>query len=198
MLPHTNPAQALRYSYFTYTPAGIDTLTPQEIRAEYSRLRAIAQKRIKRLQAAGFRTPNVNLPFVKGLTPGQLANALADVAIFIRARGSTVSGRREEIAQRENTLRQHYPEIDWDDIDMDDFFEYMEAYNDRYGNKIIYPSDEAVTLYAVAKGKGMTTASLKKDMSFWHANREKLEAYEPPNNRRASSTTIRNRIEGLK
>lgn len=193
---HTTPAQALRYSYFTYTPAGIDTLSPQEIRTEYSRLRAIAQKRIKRLQAAGFKTPNVSLPAVKGLTPGQLANALMDVTRFIRARGSTVSGRREEIAAREKTLRQHYPEIDWDDINMDDFYEYMEAYNERYSN-VIYPSDEAVTLYAVAKGKGMTTASLKKDMAYWHANQEKLEDYEPPNTRQASSATIRKRIEGL-
>lgn len=193
---YTTPAQALRYGSFTYTPAGIDTLSPQEIRAEYSRLRAIAQKRIKRLQAAGFKTPNVSLPAVKGLTPGQLANALMDVTRFIRARGSTVSGRREEIAAREKTLRQHYPEIDWDDIDMDDFYEYMEAYNERYSN-VIYPSDEAVTLYAVAKGKGMTTASLKKDMAYWHANQEQLEDYEPPNTRQASSATIRKRIEGL-
>lgn len=197
MASYKSPSQALRYSYFAYTPAGIDSLSPHEIRAEYIRLRAIAQKRIKRLEAAGFRAPVVNMPFVKGLTPGQLANALADVAIFIRSAGSTVSGRREQIASREKTLREHYPEIDWDSIDMADFYAYMEAYNAKYSN-VIYPSDGAVTLYAVAKGRGMTTASLKKDMAYWHANMEQLENYNPPNARQASSATIRKRIEGLK
>ena len=191
------PSQALRYSSFSYTPAGIDSLTPQEIRAEYIRLRAIAQKRIKRLEAAGFRAPSVNMPFVKGLTPGQLANALMDVAIFIRSPGSTVSGRRMEIISREKKLRKHYPEIDWDSINMADFYDYMEAYNAKYSN-VVYPSDEAVTLYSIAKGRRMTTASLKKDMKFWHDNMAKLENYKPPNKRQASSKTIRKRIEGLK
>ena len=197
MSAYKAPAQALRYSSFSYTPAGIDSLSPQEIRLEYSRLRAIAQKRIKRLEAAGFRAPSVNMPFVKGLTPGQLANALMDVAIFIRSPGSTVSGRREQIASREKTLREHYPEIDWDSIDMNDFYSFMEAYRERYSN-VIYPSDEVVTLYSIAKGKRMTTASLKKEMAYWHENMEQLENYNPPNARQASSATIRKRIEGLK
>ena len=99
----------LKYDAELYTPYALESWPNSEMRKEYTRLRDIAQKRIKRLSkdpisstsdiykefAGGF-------PTIKAMRGDRkaLEQALADVARFVRAKGSTVGGAREEFAEK--------------------------------------------------------------------------------------------------
>ena len=192
----------LKYPYINYTPYGLNTaniMSAEEIAAEYTRLRAIANKRLRRLSEAGFETAAAfyhpqGFPKLSELTTLRArANALSDVANFIRSRGSTVTGQREMMNERLKTLITHFPEIDWTQIDMRDFFDFMTHYH-KSGHDNIIPSDETVEIYAIAKRKHMTTASLKRELAEWTGNRDLLERYKPEGSRQRTSEYIRKRL----
>ena len=100
LLESDDPIQGLAMA-IVYS--GLDSWPDKEMRKEYTRLRDIAQKRIKRLSkdpisstsdiykefAGGF-------PTIKAMRGDRkaLEQALADVARFVRAKGSTVGGAR--------------------------------------------------------------------------------------------------------
>lgn len=99
----------LKYSPELYTPYALESWPDSQMRKEYTRLRDIAQKRIKRLSkdpvsgtsdvykefAGGFPT----LKAMRGDRKA-LEQALADVARFVRSKGSTVGGARAEFEQK--------------------------------------------------------------------------------------------------
>lgn len=102
------PSATLRYNAAKYTPAGLETWPEKELRAEYTRLRDIAQKRIKRLSRDPVaQTSSIYREFEHGFsrlrdikTREGVERAMADVARFVRARASTVTGARESFQQR--------------------------------------------------------------------------------------------------
>ena len=78
-----------------------DVWTPQMIRREYSRLRDIAQKRLKRLAEAepesyAYRHNVGQYAPARGQTTKELAAKLPELARFIAAKTGTVRGIREQ------------------------------------------------------------------------------------------------------
>lgn len=100
---------SLTYAPELYTPYALESWPDSQMRKEYTRLRDIAQKRLKRLSqdpisgtsdvykefAAGF-------PTIKSMRVDRkaLEQALADVSRFVRSKVSTVGGAREEFKQK--------------------------------------------------------------------------------------------------
>lgn len=92
----------LKYDASYYTPYALESWPDKELRKEYTRLRDIAQKRIKRLRE----NPNVaetsdiykefraGFPTIRSMQGDRklLEQALSDVARYIRSEGSTVGG----------------------------------------------------------------------------------------------------------
>lgn len=86
----------------------------KELRKEYSRLRAIAVKRIKRLKESEFadaeilkyNTVEYYTP-LKGMTVRDIQYKISDLARFLDSPVSTVTGQRKRQAQTLATLKRH-------------------------------------------------------------------------------------------
>lgn len=104
--------KGFQFSDDYYTVEGAQTLlreNPKALRKEYTRMRDIAQKRIKRLEQEygwtktykehkeGFRT-------LAELDNRNIAKAFSELSKFVRARGSTVSGQRKMEVKTSGTL----------------------------------------------------------------------------------------------
>lgn len=150
------PSATLRYNAAKYTPAGLETWPEKELRAEYTRLRDIAQKRIKRLSRDPVaQTSSIYREFEHGFarlrdikTRGGLERAMADVSRFVRAKGSTVTGARESF--QEHTSRM--TGVLLEDVEPDDYRsldEWMAIWHDAGET---FSSDVAVMYYHEKKG----------------------------------------------
>lgn len=147
--------------------------TPREARAEYARLRAVAEKRIQRLQSAGYKIqgPTSFKPLPRGAGETEIYKSLADVARFISQKSSTITGRKEQIRSFVETMQERgYDFIN--ERNADEFGEFMREAkkHDEYRG---YDSEEVVELFHLAKEKRVKPEELAKDLDTWIGN-EKL------------------------
>lgn len=147
--------------------------TPREARAEYARLRAVAQKRIQRLQSAGYKIqgPTSFKPLPRGASEADIYKSLADVARFISQKSSTISGRKEAIRKMVKKMQSHkYDFIN--ERNAEEFGEFMKEAkkHDEYRG---YDSAEVVDLFHIAKQKRVKPEELAQDLDIWIKN-EKL------------------------
>lgn len=154
---------ALKYGALAYTPFALHEWPEQELRQEYTRLRDIARKRLKRMGAdpEARSTPEYEyyskrLPKIRDMVDRlEIEDALARVAFFVRNPDiSTVGG----IHQRLDTQREAFEKVVQDDEpevpEEPDIMTIREwwAYCHAEGLDSIYPSDETVQYYYVANG----------------------------------------------
>lgn len=162
-----------------YTPGGISRLqvvSERDARAEYSRLRSIARKRIERLGKSEFAslpiyTYNVEkfIPLKEVKTTSQLGGLLGDVRQFLESRGSTIRGQRQIRKDTIRTLHQHgFRFINESNIDK--FGEFMERVRAMYEENLVHklPSDMLADLYEfVDANPKIDTNDIMKDFSKW-------------------------------
>lgn len=173
------PSATLRYNAAKYTPAGLETWPEKELRAEYTRLRDIAQKRIKRLSRDPVaQTSSIYHEFEHGFerlrdikTREGLERAMADVSRFVRARGSTVTGARESLQRRTAQMT----DVTLDDVEPDEYMsldEWMALWRES-GEP--YDSDVAVMYYREKAGQQL---SIKDYYAWARGEREYSEAWD--------------------
>lgn len=173
------PSATLRYNAAKYTPAGLETWPEKELRAEYTRLRDIAQKRIKRLSRDPVaQTSSLYREFEHGFarlrdikTREGLERAMADVSRFVRARGSTVTGARESLQRRTAQMT----DVTLDDVEPDEYMsldEWMALWRES-GEP--YDSDVAVMYYREKAGQQL---SIKDYYAWARGEREYSEAWD--------------------
>lgn len=109
------PYRGYTWSISTYYPSALAKRSEKELRKEYSRLRSVAQKSIKRLGqsefAAGetYRGVRNRFPALKGISnQRQLVMALTDVAQFLASKSHSVTGLREIRAGQVHTWQSEY------------------------------------------------------------------------------------------
>lgn len=173
------PSATLRYNAAKYTPAGLETWPDKELRAEYTRLRDIAQKRIKRLSRDPVaQTSSLYREFEHGFarlrdikTREGLERAMADVSRFVRARGSTVTGARESLQRRTALMT----DVTLDDVEPDEYMSLDEwmALGRESGEP--YDSDVAVMYYREKAGQQL---SIKDYYAWARGEREYSEAWD--------------------
>ena len=154
------PSAALRYNAAKYTPAGLETWPEKELRAEYTRLRDIAQKRIKRLSRDPVaQTSSIYREFEHGFTRLRdiktregLERAMADVSRFVRARGSTVTGARESFQRRAAQMTG----VSLDDVDPDEYMSIDEWMSIWRESGEMFDSDVAVMYYREKAGQQLS------------------------------------------
>ena len=141
------------YAWQFYAPSaeyGWKTIgSERKARSEYSRLRDIAQKRIKRLRAEGFDAPK-DFEKLSNINAKNIAYELAKVAQFLRSPKSTVSGVKKTMTKAQLTLLKHGYHID----DMRLFGKFMEEWRAQYGRRA-YGSEQAAELYESMEHTGM-------------------------------------------
>ena len=121
--------------------------TIRDIRAEYTRLRDIAQKRIKR---GGL---NVSIPKLRDLSGNaELAKHFAALNRFVASETSTAAGRKRIQEREVAKLREHkFTGITMENVG--DFNRFMSWYREKYtselpeGRVIVFDSDTAVEVF---------------------------------------------------
>ena len=103
----TDPSFKFWYDEKWYTVQGAETMarvgTKDDLatmRAEYTRMRDVAQKRIKRLgkqfpESKAYQSHKQGFAKLKDLDPRDFPKAFAELAKFVRAKGSTVTGQKQ-------------------------------------------------------------------------------------------------------
>ena len=153
-----------------------------KVRKEYTRLRDISQKRLKRLAAAGLANTevykkNVNhYPKLKDIkSANELSARLSDLARFVSSERSTVSGYKNIMQKSLDTLHTHgYTFVTKENYR--DFAEFMGEY--RYQHlDMIYDSGEAADSFRILEVKHhLSLDQIRKDFEEWIANRKVLDS----------------------
>lgn len=167
-----NVARAkLAFPSAVYNPLGLKNLEAADVRKEYSRLRAIAQKRVKRLESSEWgdtrymrRIPE--LPKVRDMTDAQLRARTSDLARWIMSRTSSVSGLNRARRLAVATIDERYPKLrgritveNWRQ-----FGEFMEYAREVHQGRM-YDSERVAEFYT--KNEGMDADDLLDEFDQW-------------------------------
>ena len=149
----TDPSFKFWYDEKWYTVQGAETMARvgtkddmATMRAEYTRMRDVAQKRIKRLgkqfpESKAYQSHAKGFPKLKELDPRDFAKAFAELAKFVRAKGSTVTGQKEI---KNKTIKT------WQDqglnLNQKNYDKTIKILEEMRKQKIVYGSDKAVEL----------------------------------------------------
>lgn len=198
------------YYYQSFRLLDGDLLTPKEQRSELRRLLAVANKRQKRLQQSDEFSESyaarVNLPRMADLrTERDVSRALADVALFIRSRRSTVGGAKAYQSEVRETLRETFadmPEVDFDNPDFNwaQFGRYMQQMKKSGKAHEGADSEKAVQMYFIARKIGLTPAGLRDNYDAFLSKQDELLALydnNPFGRRNTSGADMLARLDSL-
>lgn len=171
------------YEFSWYTPSEIKAkldaggALEKEVRKEYTRLRDISQKRLKRLAAAGYTDTEAyqrnyrHYPKLKDIkSKSELAQRLSDLSRFVASSQSTVKGIKEREQKVLKTLKKSgYKYVNASNLA--DFGEFMEYYRDAMYD-MEYDSGDAADLYTVVEKNKLDPEKVKEDFDFWLENIE--------------------------
>lgn len=175
-------------------------LTDREIRREYTRLRNIANKRIKALSKSEFTDTRIyqlnkeGFPSIKKLTQRMMVSYLAQLASFVTAKSSSVTGLRELQKQTIETLHEHgYTWVNKSNLK--EFGDFMEQMRDKNIQKM-YSSETIAEVWHAVKKHGVSTDDVRANFDFWVKNRDSiLHMRKIKDEERVSSDDIRNALK---
>lgn len=190
----------LRYERDNYNPAYLrNNFEIKELRKEYSRLRGIANKRLK---AIGRYNPQSQVykryadKFVKlsTLNDRQIPYKLTELADFLSRRLSSVT----EIKRFENETIKSLHEDGYTFINksnIHDFFKFMDDTRTAARNSR-YDSDRVVALFEMSERLGVNPDTLKKDFTYYMENLDALERIDENRMERINDTNLRSLLDG--
>lgn len=179
-----------RYDPEVYIPASIryGYITLSEARAEYSRLRSAAVKRLQRLSRTEGRLYSAYrmygkegfAPLPKDATPAEVGRALADVYHFLEMKTSSLKEIRSSQKKALETLNARgYTFLNKSNIK--EFGEFMESArqqkvvsSNRGGSPVI------VELYETAKRLSIPPEQIQRNFSEWLRKKKQLEELPAP------------------
>lgn len=151
----------------------VNNYSPSEIRKEYSRIRAIAVKRLSRLAKSGFGETSVykynvfNTKKLSELTEKQIPLALSQLARFIDNPLSTVTGQKAQRKQKIEKLRSYGYDVT--EKNFQSFVDFMELLSQQ-AIDLQYDSEAVVELWEATRDK-VSPATIAKDLDSWLENR---------------------------
>ena len=168
-------------------------LTDAEMRKEYSRLRAIANSRLERMEGTRYTNyqsyiKNVGkyVPLSDIKTRRELIYKLSEVQKFVSARTSSISGIRELERQTLETAHERgLTFLNKDNLYL--FGEFMEEARAK-GYAKIYGSERVAELFGTAAKKGLTADEIMSEFGYWIENREALEKAPKFRNKEAQNS----------
>lgn len=179
-----------KYDPEVYIPAAVryGYLELSEARAEYSRLRSAAVKRLQRLSRTEGRLYSAYrmygkegfAPLPKDATPAEVGRALADVYHFLEMKTSSISDIRASQRQALKTLNDRgYTFLNKSNIR--EFGEFMESArqqkvvsSNRGGSPVI------VELYETVKRLSLPPEQIQRRFSEWLRKKKQLEELPTP------------------
>lgn len=196
-------AARLKYSQEWYLPNNTlsGTISQSTIRAEYTRLRDIAQKRIKRLGESEWRDTEIFRKYREGFpklseipNSTNLSYKLAELSRFVSTKTTTVTGLKQQRARTLETLHKHgYSYVNIKNYKQ--FGAFMDQYREKTQSKKQRPSDELVELYFQTERLGLDPAAVERDFNYYLENLETMKEIQPVKGKTAGSAkAIRQKI----
>ena len=180
MAPRYDPRVNLEY-YTREAIRNADIWTDSAVRAEYSRLRDIAQKRLKRLAKSepmsyAYRANVGQYAPARGQTTEEIRMQLPVLAKFIAAKTGSVSGIRAQRSKAVATFQEHgYRFINNRNIKA--FGEFMESFRAKKGKARVYGSFDAVELWEFTQENDIDPERVKKQFAKWLGQQRALKSY---------------------
>ena len=174
--------RALKFPREYYYPEALKagSLTDQQMRQEYSRLRAIANKRLQRFEGTKYensqtylRSAGKYVPLAAIGSQRELLMKLAEVSRFVTAKEGSVSGIKAANRKRVATFRERG--LDFVNMEnIQDFGEFMEWARDS-GHERVYGSEKTSDVYGQAvKRMGIDVEAVRKDFEYYMENLDTL------------------------
>lgn len=196
-------AAGLKYNAEWYLPNNTlsRTIPDREIRAVYTRLRDIAQKRIKRLGESEWRSSETYQRYKFGFPKlSQIPNRttlsyeLARLSRFVSAKTTTVSGLKHQRSEQLKSLKKHgYDFVNKENIDK--FGQFMEDFRNKEIGRRKEGSPIVVELFYQTERLGLDPKVVARDFDYWLSNLETMAQIQPIKGKTAgSSTAIRKKI----
>lgn len=174
--------RALKFPREYYYPEALKagSLTDQQMRQEYSRLRAIANKRLQRFEGTRYENSQTYLrnagkyvPLSAISTRRELQMKLVEVSRFVTAKEGSVSGINAANRKRVATFRERG--LDFVNMEnIQDFGEFME-WSRGAGYERIYGSEKTSSVYSQAvKRMGIDVEEVREDFEYYLENLDTL------------------------
>ena len=172
-----------KYSTEWYTPRNLERVDPKEVRREYTRLRDIAQKRLKRIEAASkgstdwtrietYKTYRKGIPKLSDISKERLPYELSKLARWVESDYSKIGYLKKRMKSSIKNLHERgYKFIN--EGNFLDFTAFMEEYR-RQKLDYVYGSPDAVELYGAIQKRGICASDLYNDFMDWLENAESL------------------------
>jgi len=171
-----------------------------EIRKEYTRLRDISQKRLKRMGQTMWKDTQTyqrnvhHYPKLKDIkSEAELAHRLSDLSRFITAKTSSVSGMESQMKKALKTLHEH----DYNFVSKENFLQFgkfMEEYRFQKLDEMGYDSGTAAEAFNQLEIHRVDPEKVKEDFEFWLKNQEALEALAAGSGGEIKGSTLRSRV----
>lgn len=158
-----------------------DVWTDSAVRAEYSRLRDIAQKRLKRLavnepQSYAYRANVGQYAPARGMSTEDIRTQLPTLAKFIAAKTGSVMGIRAQRRKAVQTFQEHgYKFINQGNLAA--FGEFMESFRSKKGKTRTYGSFDAAELWEFTQENKIDPERVKKQFAQWLGQQRALDKY---------------------
>ena len=164
----------LKYPWYEYTPEALQSgaLTEKEIKEEYRRLRAIANKRVERLEKAGYGWTQAYLRNAgaykapSNYTTAELQYKLYQISKFVAAKSSLVTGIRLIEKEAIDTLQEKGLERI---TNLQEFGDFMSWARTKY-KKSEFDSERSSEIYNESKRRNIDIEEIKKDYELYRDN----------------------------
>ena len=170
-----------KYSPEWYTPRNLERVDPKEVRREYARLRGIASKRLKRIEAASkgatdwtrietYKTYRKGVPKLSDISKGHLPYELSKLARWLESDYSRIGYLKNRMRSSIKALH----ERGYDFIDEANFLDFTEFMDEYRSQKLdhVYGSSDAVELYGAMKERGISPDEVYDEFYDWLENKE--------------------------
>lgn len=151
----------------------------REARREYARLRKVANRRIARLEKAGYGGSRLMTRYgggfesLRGASAAAVREKLWEVASFLEKKTSSVTGQRAAKRKFVDTMQSLGYDINMKNADA--YGRFMDAVSRHYGSKQAYDSEQMYKIFKGAeKSKRVTPTEVAKNIDYWVEHMDQL------------------------
>lgn len=174
-------------TYIGYNPTNVEGFSTKEKRAAFSKLRAIANKRLEKLERYGYKEnesykditkmfKSNRVPTLDKIGDKKLDKALSEVSYFLRGL-STIQRIHAYEDKQIATLRAHGVKM-VNRKNLKRFGDFMEALRQQYGDRM-KDSDRAVEIFEAAERLHVNPMVIYKNMDEYNTELEVWKKVKP-------------------
>lgn len=192
--------------YEVYTPYNMGSMTEKQIRAEYSKLRSVANKRLQRLQESGlgmralkgYKFPTIAQ--IESSSKSTVSSELASVSRWLSDYRSTITGEKQFISEfQDMMLGKGYGDLVKTPEDVYKVVEMLDDLREKHKNDLLkyragLTDQDIFDALQQAQRLKIPVDALKKNIELFVANMDALEKVQPTKGGRTFGS---NRINAL-